>query len=78
MGRRPGNLYAVEWQDNSAKPHTTLVAANTHAYALRAVEEDAPDQVVQQPTVRRLHTGDPDGFDSATIVWSGGRPPEGR
>jgi hypothetical protein len=77
-GRGPSNLYAVEWRDRLAKPQVTLVAADTHAYALQAVEEEAPGQIVQQPSIRRLHTGQSDSHDYASIIWSGGTPLGGR
>ena len=60
-----------------AKPQVTLVAANTHAYALQAVEEEAPGQIVQQPSVRKLYMGQGDSHDYASIIWSGGTPQEG-
>jgi hypothetical protein len=77
MSRGPNNLYAVEWQDRSNKPQITLVAANTHAYALQAVEEDAPGQYVRHPSVRKLYTGDSDSLDYAAIIWDGGAAREG-
>lgn len=77
MSNAPRNLYAVEWRDRVNKPQVSLVSANTHSFALQAVEEEAPGQILLEATVRRVSTGDGDSYHYATIVWTGGSRPEG-
>ncbi|MEU8195213.1 hypothetical protein AB0C10_15680 [Microbispora amethystogenes] len=69
-------MYVVEWRDRLNKPKVTLVAANTHGYALQAVEQTAPGQIVQKPTVRELYLGESDDHDSTFLFWTGGTEPD--